>query len=217
MSTKGVVNIRGKEYRTVALRVSEFRKDFSIAIGWSINTIVLEMNEHHAFVKAFISDPDNKVVATGHAVELWGDGQVNSTSALENAETSAIGRALAAAGWGGEEYASADELANALKAQGEGDVWTSGEAEKRYEPPVVKVEEEYDGPDIGALHDEVASLAGKISDVVGEDLYLSWHTNMLRNVCGLEGDTVSVTDVTNVDALVILIDGQKEKLKEVSG
>jgi AmiR/NasT family two-component response regulator len=39
---------------------------------------------------------------------------VNATSALENAETSAIGRALASLGLGGTEFASADEVARAL-------------------------------------------------------------------------------------------------------
>ena len=39
------------------------------------------------------------------------------TSALENAETSAIGRALAALGLGGTEFASAEEVANAVHQQ----------------------------------------------------------------------------------------------------
>ena len=43
------------------------------------------------------------------------------TSALENAETSAIGRALAALGLAGTEYASADEVANAITQQNDGE------------------------------------------------------------------------------------------------
>ena len=42
---------------------------------------------------------------------------VNKTSALENAATSSLGRCLASFGLHGTEFASADELANALTQQ----------------------------------------------------------------------------------------------------
>lgn len=45
------------------------------------------------------SYPNGICVSIGHAEEIRGDGMVNKTSALENAETSAWGRALAAAGY----------------------------------------------------------------------------------------------------------------------
>jgi hypothetical protein len=44
------------------------------------------------------------------AEEIRGQGNVNKTSALENCETSAIGRALASLGLAGGEYASANEM-----------------------------------------------------------------------------------------------------------
>jgi hypothetical protein len=44
------------------------------------------------------------------AEEIRGQGLVNTTSALENAETSAIGRALSSLGLAGGEYASANEM-----------------------------------------------------------------------------------------------------------
>jgi hypothetical protein len=68
-------------------------------------------------VKAIIKNPDGKVVATGHAEEKRNASFINRTSALENAETSAIGRALASAGFIGSEFASADEVAIAIQAQ----------------------------------------------------------------------------------------------------
>ena len=47
----------------------------------------------------------------GHAQEIIGSSQVNITSALENAETSAVGRALAFAGLAvNGSIASADEI-----------------------------------------------------------------------------------------------------------
>ena len=54
---------------------------------------------------------------TGHAVEVYNSSMINKTSALENCETSAIGRALASAGLGGTEFASADEVTNAIAQQ----------------------------------------------------------------------------------------------------
>jgi hypothetical protein len=69
-------------------------------------------------MKATISDEKGRVIATGHAEEVRASSQINKTSALENAETSAIGRALAALGMAGTEFASADEVAQAIKQQG---------------------------------------------------------------------------------------------------
>ena len=51
---------------------------------------------------------------TGYSQAKWGDGRVNQTAALENAETSAVGRALGFMGIGViESVASADEMRKA--------------------------------------------------------------------------------------------------------
>lgn len=58
------------------------------------------------------------IVATGHSFEYREQGMVNKTSYVENAETSAIGRALGVLGIGiTESLASADEMQNALEHQ----------------------------------------------------------------------------------------------------
>lgn len=49
--------------------------------------------------------------ATGLAFEVDGVGMANKTSALENAETSAIGRALANAGYSGNKRTTREEMA----------------------------------------------------------------------------------------------------------
>lgn len=49
--------------------------------------------------------------ATGLAFEIDGAGMANKTSALENAETSAIGRALANAGYSGNKRTTREEMA----------------------------------------------------------------------------------------------------------
>jgi hypothetical protein len=67
-------------------------------------------------VKAVVSVGDRKF--TGHASEVFGSTEINETSALENAETSAVGRALAFAGYGiTGSVASADEVISAKKRQ----------------------------------------------------------------------------------------------------
>jgi hypothetical protein len=115
----GVVNIHGKEYKTVALRVSEFREGYSIDDGWGIETQCYAVDAQTVIMRAIITDPEGRLVATGYAEEERTQRGINSTSALENAETSAIGRALAGAGYAGTEYASADEVAQAISKQAE--------------------------------------------------------------------------------------------------
>lgn len=114
-SKAGIVNIHGKEYKTVALRVDEFRKDYKDE--WAIITKIAYRDENIVIMEADILNKENRVIATGFAEEDRRKGTINSTSALENCETSAIGRALANLGYGGGEYASADEVANAVYQQ----------------------------------------------------------------------------------------------------
>ena len=113
----GVVNIHGKEYKTVAKRVDEFRKEHNTK--YSIITSLVSLDENTVVMKAEILDDKRDVIATGYAEEHRNASQINKTSALENCETSAIGRALANFGLGGGEYASADEVANAIQQQEE--------------------------------------------------------------------------------------------------
>ena len=113
----GIVNIHGREYKTVALRVQEFRADHTIEDGWAILTRVVGLDEKTVVVEAKIVTPSGIVVGLDYAEETRGSSTINRTSALENCCTSAIGRALSACGFGGSEYASADELVRALEQQ----------------------------------------------------------------------------------------------------
>ena len=113
----GIVNIHGKDYKTVAKRVDEFRSEHKSEL--SIITSLVDRDENTVVMKAEIIDKDGRTIATGYAEEHRTASQINRTSALENCETSAIGRALANFGLGGGEYASADEVANAISQQNE--------------------------------------------------------------------------------------------------
>ena len=58
-------------------------------------------------------DNDGRRLASGYSEEVRAASKINATSALENAETSAIGRCLSALGFGEELQIckSADEVA----------------------------------------------------------------------------------------------------------
>lgn len=114
----GIVNIHGKEYFTVAKRVGMFRETHKLDL--SLVTDIVSRDADCVVMKATIHDSQGRVLATGHAEEYRKASQINKTSALENAETSAIGRALAALGLGGSEFASADEVAQAIVQQSKG-------------------------------------------------------------------------------------------------
>lgn len=112
----GTIAIHGKEYQTVALRVSRFRETHP---DWALTTTVLARDPECVVMQASIADESGRILATGHAEEYRKASQINRTSALENAETSAIGRALAALGFGGTEFATANEVQNAIHQQSE--------------------------------------------------------------------------------------------------
>ncbi len=114
MSKQGVVNIRGKEYKTVALRVQEFREQFK---DYALVTDVIQLDQEQCVIKASVLNELNRVIATGIAQEFRKASQINGTSYVENCETSAIGRALSALGLGGQEFASANEVLNAIHQQ----------------------------------------------------------------------------------------------------
>ena len=106
------VNVRGeKKYLEVAKRVEIFRKHYGSSYG--ITTTIEHFGQTQGepvMVSARIETENGFCVATGHASEVIGAGPVNKASALENAETSAIGRALACLGLHGGEFASLNEM-----------------------------------------------------------------------------------------------------------
>src|SRR5215207_2105243 len=108
--SRGVRMQQGKRYTQVQDRVEAFRRHFGDTYG--IETIIRwdGSKEQPVLARAEICDKERRVIATGHACEFWGSTNVNRTSAVENAETGAIGRALAALGIHGGEFASANEL-----------------------------------------------------------------------------------------------------------
>lgn len=105
------IDFKGKQYVQVADRILYFNETYPTG---SIKTEVLsDLSAEMVIVKATVVPESNNPsrIFVGHSQAKWGDGFVNKTSALENAETSAIGRALAMMGIGViESITSADEI-----------------------------------------------------------------------------------------------------------
>ena len=123
MSTRAEVNarllrtdIRGKAYINVAQRIDGF---WELYPDGSLVTELLADDGNRCTFRATAYDGEGRRLATGHAFEER-SGRVNTTSYVENCETSAVGRALGNLGIGSTEHvASADEMRGALEAQGD--------------------------------------------------------------------------------------------------
>lgn len=103
------INIHGKEYVLVKDRVLAFNEKYP---NGSIETHLAydgEMVRCRAVVIPDVANMNRRF--TGHSEEDRSSSAINKTSATENAETSAIGRALAAMGIGVlDSIASVDEM-----------------------------------------------------------------------------------------------------------
>ena len=115
------IMIKGKPYVQVNQRVLELRHKYGDKDNmFGIKTKVVKWNEekNEIIIQAWITDKTGRIVGSGIAHEEKTQTGVNSTSYVENCETSAIGRALAAFGLGIEDaYSSADEVQQAIKKQ----------------------------------------------------------------------------------------------------
>lgn len=105
------IDIKGKKYVQVADRILYFNEVYKN--GMIETKILSELDADRVVVKAVVCPHSDKPEQrfTGHSQAVWGDGYINKTSALENCETSAIGRALALMGIGViDSVASVDEV-----------------------------------------------------------------------------------------------------------
>ena len=134
------VDIGGKLYAQVTTRVVAFRKAYGDQ--GRITTTIHVSNENRVQIEARIYVRDGNtwhLIANDWAEEFRSDGFINKKSATENCATSAIGRALAACGLGGGEYASGDEVEYAKTDKAE---IGSGKAKVEKKEPAAKKTEE---------------------------------------------------------------------------
>ena len=108
------ISIHGKSYATVSLRVAIARRVLGTALD--IVTKIISIDKETVVMQADIFI-DGKHVSSGHAEENRKASRINTTSALENAETSAVGRALAFCAFISDGIASAEEVSTAIEQQ----------------------------------------------------------------------------------------------------
>lgn len=107
-----MVKIHGKDYMTVAERLNLIAAEHK---DYELTSEVINLTESACCIRATLKLGDR--IFNGLAYEEKQNSHINKTSYVENCETSAWGRAMAAAGYAGTEIASAEEVANAVKNQ----------------------------------------------------------------------------------------------------
>ena len=110
------------DYETVDERVRAFHDRHPAG---TILTDIVEMGDKRVIIRATVSRDGSRVDATGHAMEVIGSSAVNQTSALENCETSAVGRALRNLGVSSRGGPSREEMENHHAAQDDGHIPTT--------------------------------------------------------------------------------------------
>jgi hypothetical protein len=107
------ISIQGKKYVLVSDRVSYFNETYPNGM---IQTHIISNSDGKVVIQAMVT-PDVAVAERyfiGHSQADEKQGMVNKTAAIENCETSAVGRALALMGIGViDSIASVDELKKA--------------------------------------------------------------------------------------------------------
>lgn len=104
------------DYETVEVRIRRFYEAHPDGRIITVNQTTPQDRDRKTWVVAamvFLSAEDQMAglpKASGLAFEMDGSGMANQTSALENCETSAIGRALANANFSGNKRTSREEM-----------------------------------------------------------------------------------------------------------
>ena len=108
-----------KEYIPVNERIKYFRTNEKYE-GYALETEIVNLDLDRGLVvmKAVVKDKNDRIVATAFASEDRDASYINSTSFIENADTSVVGRVLGMLGIGIDtSIATAEEVKNAIQQQ----------------------------------------------------------------------------------------------------
>jgi len=212
--THGVKQRGGKMYTQVVHRMEAFRRFYGTEYG--VDTQILVDDGQRVVVKATITNLDGIVVGSGMAEEIRGQGyfelgdkrNINTTSAIENCETSAVGRALASIGLAGGEYASANEIDGVGRKRE-----AQAEAENK---PVVDPENPVpakrdDDPEIRKTQDFFGEVNKKVGEVTDKAKFIAWcNTDHTKN-------GIAHMRQHNPDLAKMAVDRIQLKMKQLKG
>ena len=163
VSTRG-----GKKYSYVKDRNSIFRKHFGLDVSYHSSYELTEPKvlsyvdkngkQNDKFIPGSVIVKTeifykNKFLACGLAQEFRDSNPVNTTSAMENCQTSSLGRALAMLDLTGTEFASADEMQimeinkRVVDSTNNNDASDTQEKDKKHIPPIKDYEDDF-SPDV---------------------------------------------------------------------
>ena len=158
------------DYEPVEVRLEKFIKDYP---DFRISTELEVVEASRYIVKAYLfkTSQDSIAWATGYAEETVSSRGVNQTSALENCETSAIGRALANAGYASKgKRPSREEMSKVapnhpalqiVKGPVDVDYWNTSFKEQAVIAEIVNIQSPSETCDHGAMEWKTGEKNGK--------------------------------------------------------
>jgi hypothetical protein len=158
------------DYEPVEVRLEKFIKDYP---DFRISTELEVVEASRYIVKAYLykTSQDSIAWATGYAEETVSTRGVNQTSALENCETSAIGRALANAGYAPKgKRPSREEMSKVapnhpalqiVKEPVDVDYWNTSFKEQAVIAEIVNIQSPSETCDHGAMEWKTGEKNGK--------------------------------------------------------
>lgn len=153
-----MIKIHGKDYMTVAERLNLIATEYK---DYELTSEIIKLSDTACCIRATLKLGDR--IFNGLALEEKQSSYINKTSFVENCETSAWGRAMAAAGYAGAEIASAEEVANAVINQEHKTEYKKVESRVDIQQPLKANKEEMSKEDINKLKEQIHKLCQNMS------------------------------------------------------
>ena len=206
MAKLKTVNIKGKEYVEVPTRIKEFHRQYPNGkIESTYERIPLEGDALwivSASVTPDVATPER--MFNGHAQEVESQGYINKTSALENAETSAWGRALGALNIGLiDTIASADEVYKA-----------TNRTQSTYQAPAISKDSWFVNVAYGH-NEDIKKIAGR-QFVADKKMWAVPATEETRQALFIMNSRKGIKDVFDINGEKVSVQMSPEAEKELT-